>query len=83
MLWISFLSPVKALLYQIIGLLPKLNVAPVGLVSFFMFLRKGLYFFDMDVFKNVTTIFFFFLGAQMTWAIIEWIYKKIPLLGLD
>lgn len=76
------LKPITALLFFLIGLIPQMPNAPVSLIDFVHFLKKGLYFFDANLFFNILGVVFSFMTIQMAWAIVEWIYKKIPFVNL-
>lgn len=54
---------------------------PDWIVSALSLITKGLGIFPIDVWIIVLSNGLFWLTVQFTWAIIEWIYKKIP--GVD
>lgn len=39
---------------------------------------KGLAFFPFEIWSVVVSNIFFWIGVHFVWAIIEWIYVKIP-----
>ena len=48
---------------------------------FLSLLLKGLSFFPFDVWSIVISNVMFWVGVHFVWAVIEWIYIKIP--GVD
>lgn len=67
------------LINLIISLFPNTSVSlPNWSTSFMSFLGTGLSFFPPSVFNILITNVAFWLTVHMTWAIIEWSYKKIP-----
>lgn len=72
-------------LYSVIaGLLDKLPVIgdmPGWLDNTLNVLSYGLMFFPIDVFISAIGSIAFWLLAHMVWAVVEWVYKKIP--GID
>lgn len=41
-------------------------------------ISKAMMFFPVDVWVVVLTSVAFWLSIQFTWAVIEWVYRKIP-----
>lgn len=72
------LSPVFLIIAGVIGFLPMAVALPSWSIDFFKLIQTGLNFFPSDVFWVVIANIAFWLYLQMTWAIVEWIYKKIP-----
>ena len=75
------LSPIFLLISACIGLLPTLVALPNWLIYFIEYVRKGLSFFPSTVFIIIMSNVVFWLSLHMIWAIIEWLYKKVP--GVD
>lgn len=75
------LSPFFGLIDLVITLLPNIPSVNVTLSNLVIFVRKGLYFTDTGVFSLVLGTVITFSTLQLGWAVIEWIYKKIP--GVD
>lgn len=59
-------------------LLPNMIVLPNWLDSALTLLVKALGIFPIDVFGFVILNITFWLSCHMLWAIIEWLYHKIP-----
>lgn len=72
------LTPFKLLLEFILSLLPDTPSTAGSLVNVIVFLKKGLWFFDYDLFCTYITCILAFVTLQFAWSIVEWIYKKIP-----
>lgn len=74
------LNQTKALLLVLINMIPQAtNLQDNGwIVSTLTLLNKALYFFPQDVWWLFISNLSFWLTAQLTWACIEWAYKKIP-----
>lgn len=51
---------------------------PFGMGDTISLLGKAMMFFPVDVWAVVILNITFWLSIQFAWAIIEWIYKKIP-----
>lgn len=77
----SILNLLFGLVSVIISFLPSGLQLPNWIVNFTTFVGTGLSFFPSGVFAILISNVAFWLGVQMTWAIIEWLYKKVP--GLD
>lgn len=77
----GILTLIFSLVNWIISFLPQGLALPNWLTSFVSFLGTGLSFFPSNVFTILLSNVAFWLTVQMVWAIIEWVYKKIP--GID
>ena len=66
----------------LIGLLPQ-SVANVfdGTAGLATILAYGLYFFPMDLWLFIIGQGTLMLGVSLTYAVLEWVWKKIP--GVD
>lgn len=62
----------------IISFFPAGYSLPNWFYSFYDVVSNALAFFPKPVFIIIISNVSFWLTVQMTWAIIEWIYKKIP-----
>lgn len=61
------------------SLINKLDISlPSWLGDTLSLISKALMFFPTDVYVVVIANIVFWLTLQLTWGIIEWIYKKIP-----
>lgn len=72
------LIPLFSLVRGIINLLPNNPGVNLTLANLILFLKKGLYFTDSFVFFTLISTVVFWTSVQFTWAIVEWVYKKIP-----
>ena len=76
------LTPIFRLLGLIINLLPDLSyIDPLygfDISGFINILAYGFIIFPFPLFTIFIGNMIFWLGVQMVWAIIEWVYKKIP-----
>ncbi|GFP78557.1 hypothetical protein [Clostridium fungisolvens] len=72
------LKPFFSLLNSIVYLLPSNNFTSPTMTGIFDLLSKGLYFFGSATFILVIGNITFWSVAHIAWAIIEWVYKKIP-----
>lgn len=75
------LSPIFGLLGMLVGLLPGGGGLPQWVSSCVELIGYGLYFFPLDIWVFMIVNFLAWQSMHMAWAIIEWIYKKIP--GVD
>lgn len=73
-----FFSPIFLLIKTVINLIPSQTVLPLWTIDLTNLLSKGLIFFPSDVWAIVIGNIVFWLSLQFMWAIIEWVYKKIP-----
>lgn len=62
----------------LVMLLPNGATRSIPIADLFSLLELGFAVFPWDLFAFCVSNVVFWLGLQMTWAIIEWIYKKIP-----
>ena len=75
-------APIFLVISGFIALIPDGVISlPNWLISFISVVKTGLSIFPPHVFTIVIANIAFWLVAHMTWAIIEWLYKKIP--GVD
>lgn len=67
----------------VINLVPQINVIEVagGLGGLGTLLAYGLYFFPLDLWIVIISNISMWVALQGGWAVIEWVYKKIP--GVD
>lgn len=75
------LNPIFLLLEGLLSFLPDSFNMPGWISDAVSLINKALIFFPSDVWGVVVGSVVFWIGFQMTWAIIEWLYKKIP--GVD
>ena len=62
----------------IISFIPSGVTLPDWAISFYNLISKALYFFPPDVFTTIISVVVANTGVQFVWAIVEWVYKKIP-----
>lgn len=72
------LSPIFFLINSLINFIPPGYSLPQWGVNFFTVVSRALAFFPRPVFVIIVSNVLFWLTLHMTWAIIEWVYKKIP-----
>jgi len=77
----ALLTPLFLLLRGIIVLMPSAFTMPLWAMNMLDLLFKALFFFPPDVWTTVMANVMFWLNVQFGWAVIEWVYKKIP--GVD
>lgn len=68
-------------LLVIIDSLPQVGDLPGWIDNTLNVLSYGLQFFPTDVFVSFIVSVSFWMSAHMIWAVVEWVYKKIP--GVD
>lgn len=75
-----FLDGLYAVLYFLIDLLPIINFLDFseGLLGFAELICLGSIFIDIEVFIRCLSIWLFVYNIELTWSVIEWLYKKIP-----
>lgn len=62
----------------IVDKLPNNAVATISEIGIPDFIHQASCFFPMDLMLTVVTLFVTWYAIFMAWAIIEWVYKKIP-----
>lgn len=72
------LGPIFGLINSLINLIPSGYSLPNWGVNFFTVVSRALAFFPKPAFMIIIANIAFWLTLHMTWAIIEWVYKKIP-----
>ena len=76
------LTPLFWLLGFILDLLPDMShidpLTDFDISGFIYILAYGFYIFPFSLFMIFVGNMLFWLGAQMVWAIIEWVYRKFP-----
>ena len=82
MITAALLNVIFAAIYSISSLIPDAAYhLPDWSVSSLKLLSTGLKIFPTDVWVAVIANGLFWVMLHFTWAVIEWIYKKIP--GVD
>jgi len=71
-------TPLFLLLNLIISLLPEGFVIPSYITNTIEILKYPLSIFPIDLWILIISNVSFWYIAQVAWAIIEWVYKKIP-----
>jgi hypothetical protein len=69
---------VFTLLSVTINMIPDFMVVNADFGMLVAFLSRGFIIFPPQVWVIAITNIVFWLGVQMWWAIIEWVYNKIP-----
>lgn len=72
------LEPIFFLIESIISIIPEGTSIPSWLSNTVHVLKYPMSIFPADVWIALISSVIFWYVAQMTWAIIEWIIKKIP-----
>ena len=72
------LEPIFFLIESIISFIPEGTSIPSWLSNTVDVLKYPMSIFPADVWIALISSVIFWYVAQMTWAIIEWIIKKIP-----
>ena len=65
----------------VISLLPTIDSLPSWISDTITFVGYGLQVFPQDVWVLVLINVLFWIVALISWAIVEWVYKKVP--GID
>ena len=73
-----FLTTVVAVIQSFLSLLPDIPALPDWFGACCTLLRYGLFFFPADVWFALIGYLIFKTVLLNSWALIEWIYKKIP-----
>jgi hypothetical protein len=73
-----FLMPFWLLIDGLLGIMPEAALELTLDSTFFDLLKAGVYIMGADTFSFAVSSFLFWYSIQLLWAIIEWIYKKIP-----
>ena len=71
-------TPLFTLVNLIINLLPEGFVIPSFVSNTIDILKYPLSIFPMDLWLIIISNVTFWYIAQISWSIIEWVYKKIP-----
>lgn len=74
-------SPMFLLIDSIIALIPEGLVLPNYISQTLDLLKYPLSIFPVDLWVVIISNVTFWYGAQLAWAIIEWVYKKIPMIS--
>lgn len=72
------MAPLLGLINFIISLLPVLSTVPRGFGALLNIIGYGCGIIGTDFFFAVIGNIVFWLNVHLTWALIEWVYKKIP-----
>ena len=76
------LRPIFYLLGLILDLLPDMSgidpLSDYDMTGFIDFLAYGFFIFPISLFMTFIGNVMFWKSTQMIWAIVEWVYKKIP-----
>lgn len=75
------MTPFWALIDLLISLLPSSVAESLSMSSVFDILGKGVSVIGLANFSLFLGSAIFWYTVQLTWAVIEWLYKKIP--GVD
>lgn len=72
------MAPFWLLLDLIISLMPVGESFALSIESLTKYISYALYMFGSEFFLTIIGAIVFWLSAQLIWAIIEWVYIKIP-----
>lgn len=72
------IKPLFLLCEFIISLLTFSGSIPRWSVDFLTMISKALCYFPADVFCAIVLNIYAWVVLQFSWAVIEWVYKKIP-----
>lgn len=72
------LMPIFALINMLLGFLPSIPALPDWITSLITLIGYGLIIVPADVWIATISVVSFWWFALIGWAVIEWIYKKIP-----
>lgn len=78
MLIALIMQPLFTLIFFLITLLPELGFTPPSFSALFSIIGYGTYILGANYFAFVIGNIVFWLTVQLGWAIVEWIYKKVP-----
>lgn len=78
MLVALFMKPFWILIMFLIGLIPSMSVSLPGFNALLNIVGYGNAIIGTGFTLTILSNIVFWLVVQMTWAIIEWLYKKIP-----
>lgn len=78
MIVLLIIIAIFSLMNFLLSFLPVLSDLPLWGNSAMRLLSYGLMFFPSDVWVVVITNITFWIGIQISWSIIEWVYRKIP-----
>ena len=70
--------PFWFLVSSLISMLPVVEYGPRGFGAVFDIIGYGCAIIGTDFFFGILGNITFWLTAQMLWALIEWVYKKVP-----
>ena len=74
----AILNVIMSPIFLLIDLLPGAVVTTLAYIEPPQIVKYGAYFFPLDVLNIVVTGFSLWYIVLLTWAVIEWIYRKIP-----
>ena len=75
------LTPLLVAIETLYNLIPDFPSIPVHLTQAFNILRKPLSIFPYSLWVAILFNILTWITIDFTWAIVEWVYKKIP--GID
>lgn len=75
-----FLNPIFSIINFFISLIPTQTQSSQGfnILDFVDILAQAFVFFPFTLFLTCISTISFWLTAHMVWAIVEWVYKKLP-----
>lgn len=63
----------------LISMFPEFLISSTeGIGGFFDLIGKASIFVDLNVFWRTVLTYITFYNLELTWGVIEWVYKKIP-----
>lgn len=72
------LMPLWAVVDVAINIFPEFTLGAYNFLSASEWIKIGLYFLPDGFWAMFLSSLIFWMTAQFGWAIIEWVYKKIP-----
>lgn len=72
------LYPLWGLVEMLIDFFPEQVAGVFDFVAGANFFAIGLYFLPSGFWSRFLSIVLFWMGAYLTWIVVEWVYKKIP-----
>lgn len=72
------MSPMWFMVYALIGMLPVAESFPSGFGAVTNIIGYGCAIVGTEFFMAILGNIIFWLTVQLAWALVEWIYKKVP-----
>lgn len=82
MIWNLIFVPIKLLLQLIISLIPGIPTMAYDMSELIVFIKRGLYFTNVNIFFLCISIYIAMELALLAWGITKFIYQKIPFISI-